>query len=76
MPFTGKTPARPSAAKSPTFTSLELHQQASNAIRMAAYYIGANNVPGAARKAVQALAALNQLRIAGFGTAANDAQEA
>ena len=76
MPFIGKTPARASAAKSPTFTSLELHQQASNAISMAAYYIGANNVPGAARKAVQALAALNQLRIADFDAAANDAKGA
>lgn len=50
---------------------LAAHQEAENALSMALYYLrtGAGNVPGAMRKAVQALGALNTLQIAGAGRA-------
>ena len=59
-------------------TSIELHADAENALAMASYYLRqpTSNVIGARRKAVQALAALNQLRIAGYADAANDAKGA
>lgn len=42
---------------------LQAHQDAENALSMALHYLraGASNIPGAARKAVQALNALNNL---------------
>ena len=59
-------------------TSIELHADAENALAMASNYLRqpTSNVIGARRKAVQALAALNQLRIAGYADAANDAKGA
>ena len=43
---------------------LQAHQDAENALSMALHYLrsGARNIPGATRKAVQALAALNNLQ--------------
>ena len=43
---------------------IQLHATASNALAMALHYLRQpeSNLPGAARKAVQALAALNQLQ--------------
>lgn len=45
------------------------HQEAENALSMALHYLrkGSGNVPGAMRKAVQALSALNTLQNAGAG---------
>ncbi len=56
-PVTGTTPTDP----------IQLHAEAHNALSMALYYLRtpAGNVPGATRKAVQALAALNQLQSRG-----------
>ena len=77
MPFIGKTPARPNAAKSPTtIDALALHQQAENAASMCAFYLRRSNLPGAQRQAVKALSAIHRLRIADFGAAANDSGSA
>ena len=59
-------------------TSIELHVDAENALAMASYYLRqpTSNVIGARRKAVQALAALNQLRVAGYADADADADAA
>lgn len=48
---------------------IQAHQDAENALSMALHYLrtGAGNVPGAMRKAVQALSALNTLQAAGAG---------
>lgn len=58
---------RPSTA-TPTTTPQDLatmaaHQEAENALAMALHYLlsSAGNIPGATRKAVQALGALNRL---------------
>lgn len=50
---------------------IQAHQDAENALSMALRYLrtGAGNVPGATRKAVQALSALNTLQSAGAGRA-------
>ncbi len=58
-----RNPASPQPTD-PERTALQAHQDATNALSMALHYLRANvsNVPGAARKAVQALAALNTLR--------------
>ncbi len=61
------TPASPCAAPSHPAHELataQLFATAENALSVALYHLRqpAANVPGAARKAVQALAALNQLR--------------
>ncbi len=47
---------------------LAAHQDAENALSMALHYLrtGAGNVPGAMRKAVQALSALNTLQSVGL----------
>ncbi len=57
------------ATGKPTTTPQELatmqaHQAAENALSMALHYLrsSASNIPGATRKAVQALAALNDLQ--------------
>ena len=44
--------------------AIQLHAQAENALSMALFYMRqpVSNVPGAARKAVQALQSLNQLQ--------------
>jgi hypothetical protein len=46
---------------------LAAYQDAENSLTMALHYLrtGAGNVPGAMRKAVQALSALNSLQVAG-----------
>ena len=66
--------ARPQAARSNKPDPIELQAAAENALAMALYYLRqpSTNVRGAARKAVQALAAFNQLKVAGYGLAAND----
>lgn len=45
--------------------TLAMHQEAENALAMALHYLrsGGHNVPGATRKAVQALGALNRLEM-------------
>ena len=44
--------------------AMQAHQDAANALAMALHYLraSASNIPGATRKAVQALAALNTLQ--------------
>lgn len=53
---------------------IQIHARAVNSLTMALHYLRQpeTNVPGASRKAVQALAAINALRFAGRGEAAND----
>ena len=48
---------------------LAAHQEAENSLSMALHYLrkGSGNVPGAMRKTVQALSALNTLQAAGAG---------
>lgn len=45
--------------------TLAAHQEAENALAMALHYLrsSASNIPGATRKAVQALGALNRLHV-------------
>ncbi len=55
---------RPASPATPTIShELAAHQEAENALAMALHYLRSNacNVPGATRKAVQALGALNRL---------------
>jgi hypothetical protein len=48
---------------------IQSHQDAENSLSMALHYLrkGSGNVPGAMRKTVQALSALNTLQAAGAG---------
>lgn len=57
---------------------IQTHARAVNSLRMALHYLNQpeSNVPGAGRKAVQALAAINQLRAVHPGQAANDSGRA
>jgi hypothetical protein len=57
-----------------TSDPIQIHARAVNSLAMALHYLRQpeSNVPGASRKAVQALAAINALRFAGRGEAAND----
>lgn len=52
--------------------TLAMHQEAENALAMALHYLrsGGHNVPGATRKAVQALGALNRLEMLSMSTVA------
>lgn len=52
----------------------QLHARAVNSLRMALWYLNQveTNAPGASRKAVQALAAINAMRSLSLGAAAND----
>ena len=52
--------------------TLAMHQEAENALAMALHYLRLNgsNVPGATRKAVQALGALNRLEMLSVGSGA------
>ena len=52
--------------------TLAMHQEAENALVMALHYLrsSGNNVPGATRKAVQALGALNRLEMLSLGSGA------
>ena len=65
---------RAAATPTPVLDVIQLHQQAESALSMALYYVRqpARNLPGAARKAVQALDALNRLKIGGLASAGND----
>ena len=56
--------AAPTTPATGTPDPIQLHATASNALSMALHYLRQpeSNLPGAARKAVQALAALNQLQ--------------
>jgi hypothetical protein len=59
----GATPTSPQGARLGATDPIQAFADASNALAMAAYYLRqpAANVPGATRKAVQALAALRRL---------------
>lgn len=69
-------PGQPTATPTTTghdVPALQAHQEAENALAMALHYLrsSASNIPGAKRKAVQAMAALNILQTlspAGTGT--------
>ena len=52
--------------------TLAMHQEAENALAMALHYLrsSGSNVPGATRKAVQALGALNRLEMLSLGSGA------
>jgi hypothetical protein len=52
--------------------TLAMHQEAENALAMALHYLrsSGSNVPGATRKAVQALGALNRLEMLSVGSGA------
>ena len=70
--------ARRRAAATPPTTGtpdpIQLHAEAHNALAMALHYLrqpGPANVPGATRKAVQALAALRSMGSAGVRTSAS-----
>ena len=54
----------PSATNTGDQDAIQLHAQAENALSMALFYMRQpiSNVPGAARKAVQALDSLNRLQ--------------
>ena len=68
--LTGQTTATPTSTRTTRTTTaqhlaaLQAHQAAENALAMALHYLraSASNIPGATRKAVQALAALNNLQ--------------
>lgn len=53
--------SKPSTGNTPHFDPVALHGEAVNACAMATYYTRKGNHAGAARKAVQALAALRRL---------------
>ncbi|MBV5291299.1 MAG: hypothetical protein JZU58_03035 [Curvibacter lanceolatus] len=75
----GNTPAPHRHLKSQgAIDSIQTHARAVNSLRMALHYLNQaeSNVPGAGRKAVQALAAINQLRAVHPGQAANDSGRA
>ena len=61
------TPSTPPTTGTRTPDPIQLHAEAHNALAMALHYLRqpASNVPGAARKAVQALAALRSLDAVG-----------
>lgn len=73
-----RTPLRASRDRLRNFAEtpdpIQIHARAINSLTMALHYLRQpeSNVPGASRKAVQALAAINALRFAGRGEAAND----
>ena len=63
--------AAPSLAK--PLDAIQLHAQAENALSMALHYLRQpnHNVPGAARKTVQALASLNSIKLTSLDAASN-----
>lgn len=63
-----------SCPSSGTLDLNQLHARAVNSLRMALWYLNQveTNTPGASRKAVQALAAINAMRSLSLGAAAND----
>jgi hypothetical protein len=69
-PATPATPTTPHDLANTTtqnVATMAAHQEAENALAMALHYLrsSASNVPGATRKAVQALGALNRLHTPG-----------
>lgn len=66
------------AALSPAHNPIQLHADAHNALAMALHYLRqpTANVPGAARKTVQALAALRELFVLNASASATAAQQA
>ena len=63
IPLHGQATATPTTTPQ-NLAALQAHQAAENALAMALHYLraSASNIPGATRKAVQALAALNTLQ--------------
>jgi hypothetical protein len=61
-----------SAAVHQDHFTLAMHQEAENALAMALHYLrsSGSDVPGATRKAVQALGALNRLEMLSLGSGA------
>lgn len=66
------------ATPSPAHNPIQLHADAHNALAMALHYLRqpTANVPGAARKTVQALAALRELFVLNASVSATAAQQA
>lgn len=63
IPMPGQVTAKPTTTPQ-ELAAMQAHQAAENALTMALHYLrcNASNIPGATRKAVQALAALNTLQ--------------
>lgn len=63
IPLHGQATATPTTTPQ-DLAAMQAHQAAENALAMALHYLraSASNIPGATRKAVQALAALNALQ--------------
>lgn len=63
IPLHGQATATPTTTPQ-DLAAMQAHQAAENALSMALHYLraSASNIPGASRKAVQALAALNTLQ--------------
>ncbi len=66
-PATPTTPHDLANTTAENMAAMAAHQEAENALTMALHYLrsSASNVPGATRKAVQALGALNRLHTHG-----------
>ena len=66
-PATPTTPQDLTNTTAQNVATMAAHQDAENALAMALHYLrsSASNVPGATRKAVQALGALNRLHMPG-----------
>jgi hypothetical protein len=64
-PATPTTPQDLASTTAENLATLAAHQEAENALSMALHYLRSNacNVPGATRKAVQALGALKRLHL-------------
>ncbi len=62
-PATPTVPRNPANTPAQNVATMAAHQEAENALTMALHYLrsSAINIPGATRKAVQALGALNRL---------------
>lgn len=74
IPVTRRQSAAITTSSPQELHALHAHQAAENALSMALHYLrtGAGNIPGAARKAVQALAAINTLQASAAGAGARD----
>jgi hypothetical protein len=66
-PATPNTPHDLANTTAQNLATMAAHQEAENALAMALHYLrsSASNIPGATRKAVQALGALNRLHMPG-----------
>lgn len=67
IPMTCRTRAATPTTSPQDLAALQAHQVAENALSMALHYLraSASNIPGATRKAVQALSALHDLQNGG-----------